>query len=88
VLVDFPCVFDQPLQQRRWRVAEILTEFVENELGVRPEGRRPVFRWKHDLVVGLLGNQIQQITAPQQRQQRRVQQNFQDTLFGSRLLVG
>lgn len=47
-------VFGQPLQQRRWRVAEILTEVVKNELGVRPEVRRPAFRRKHDLVIGVL----------------------------------
>jgi len=36
LLMDLLSVFDQSLQQRRWRVAEILTEFVEDELGVRP----------------------------------------------------
>jgi len=46
--VNLLCVFDQPLQQRRWRVAEILAEFVEDETGVRPEGRRPALRRKHD----------------------------------------
>ena len=56
----------------------MLTEFVEDEVGVRPDGRRPAFRWKHDFVVGLLGDQIQQITAHQQQQQRHVQQNFHD----------
>ena len=66
MLMDLLCVFDQPLQQRRWRVAKVLTEFVEDELGVRPEGRRPAFRRKHDLVVSLLGDQIQQLTAHQQ----------------------
>jgi len=64
--VDLLCVFDQPLHQRRWQVAEILAEFVEDELGVRPEGHRPAFRRKHDLIVGLLGDQTQQITTHQQ----------------------
>jgi len=48
LLVNLLCIVDQPLQQRRWRVAEVLIEFVEDNLGVRPEGRRPAFRRKHD----------------------------------------
>lgn len=30
--MEFLCVFDQPLQQRRWRVVEMLTQSVEDEL--------------------------------------------------------
>ena len=60
--MDLLGVIDQPFQQWWWRVAEILTEFVKDELGVRPEGRRPAFRREHDLIVSLLGDQIQQIT--------------------------
>lgn len=33
-------------------------EILEDELGVRPKGRRPVFRQKHDLIVSLFGDQI------------------------------
>jgi len=66
LLMDLMCVFDQPLHQRRWRVAKVLAEFVEYEMGVRPEGRRLMFRREHDIIVGLLGNQIQQITTHQQ----------------------
>ncbi len=46
-------------------VAEVLAEFVEDELGVRPEGRGPAFRRRHDLIVGLIGDQIQQLTTDQ-----------------------
>ena len=66
MLMDLLCVFDQPLQQRRWRVAKVLTEFVEDELGMRPEGRRLAFQRKHNLIISLLGAQIQQLTAHQQ----------------------
>ena len=63
--MDLLCVFDQPLQQWRWRIAEVITEFVEDELGVRPEGRRLAFWWKHDLIVRVLSDQIQQLTTHQ-----------------------
>jgi len=36
LLVDFLCIFDETLQQRWWRVAEELTQIVEDELSVRP----------------------------------------------------
>jgi hypothetical protein len=49
-------LLDQPRQQLRWRVAKVLSEIVEKELGVQLEGRRPAFRLKHDLIVGLFGD--------------------------------
>ena len=48
-----------------WRVAEVFIECVEDELGVRPEGWRPAFRRKHDLIIRLLTDQIQQLTTHQ-----------------------
>jgi len=56
LLVDLLGVFDQPLQQWLWRVSQELTEFREDELGVRPEGRRPAFWWEDDLVIGYLSD--------------------------------
>jgi hypothetical protein len=38
LLVDLLGVSDQPFQQWWWLVPEILTEPVEHELGLRPEG--------------------------------------------------
>ena len=61
--MDFLCVLDQPFQQRWRRVAEEFTEFREDELGVRPEGRRPALWRKHDLIISVLGDQIHQIRA-------------------------
>jgi len=58
--MDLLSIFHQPFQQRRWRVAEVLAKCVTDELGVRPEGRSPAFRRKHNPIVGLLGDQIQQ----------------------------
>jgi len=61
LLVDILRICDRPLRQRwRWAAAE-LTEVSEDELEMRPS-RRPTLRQKHDLVVGLLGDQMQQIT--------------------------
>ncbi len=59
-------VLNRSLQQRRWRITEILTEFVEDELGGDLSVARPAFRRKHDFVVSLLGDQIQQLTTYQQ----------------------
>ncbi len=42
LLVDLLSVVDQPFQQRWRRVAKVFTEFVKDELGVRPKGRRSV----------------------------------------------
>jgi hypothetical protein len=58
LLVDLLCVVDEPFQQRRWRVPEVFSKLMEDELGVRPEGRYLAFRWKHGRIVGLFGDQI------------------------------
>lgn len=52
------CIFDQPFQQQRWRVTVVLAKFVEDELGVQSEGRRPAFQREDDLIVHLLSDQI------------------------------
>jgi hypothetical protein len=49
---------------------------MQDVLGVRPEGRRPAFRRKHDTLVGVLSDQIKEDTAHQQRQHCCVQQNL------------
>jgi hypothetical protein len=54
--MDLLSVFNQSLLQWLWRVSQELTEFREDELGVRPEGRRPAFWWENDLVISYLGN--------------------------------
>ncbi|ELY63196.1 hypothetical protein C490_16406 [Natronobacterium gregoryi SP2] len=64
--MDLLCVVDQSVEQRWRRVAEMFAKFVEDELGVRPKGRRPAFRREHDLVVHLFGDQIEQFTTHEQ----------------------
>jgi hypothetical protein len=56
LLVDLLSVFNQPFKQWLWRVSQELTKFREDELGVRPESRRPAFRWEDDLVICYLGD--------------------------------
>jgi hypothetical protein len=41
--MDFLPIFSHPVYQWRRCVAEMLAQFMEDELGVRPEGRRPAF---------------------------------------------
>jgi len=56
----------------------MLAEVLKDEVGVRPEGRRPAF-WREDVViVGVFGDQIEQRPTGDQRQQRRIHQNLDD----------
>jgi hypothetical protein len=41
--MDFLGIFSHPVGKWWRRVPEVLAEFMEDELGVRPEGRRPAF---------------------------------------------
>jgi hypothetical protein len=41
--MDFLAIFSHPVDQWRRCVSEMLAQLVEDELGVRPEGRRPAF---------------------------------------------
>ena len=59
----------------------MLAEFAEDELGVRPEGRRPAFWWKHGVVRSVLGNQIKQRPTGDQRQQHCIHEDLDDVLL-------
>ena len=81
MFVDLLCVGDEAVKQWWRRIPEVATQPVENELGVRPEGRRPAFRRKHEVIICVFDDQTEQLTAHDQGQQRRVQQNLYDVLL-------
>ena len=48
---------------------------------MRPQGRRPAFRWKDNLAGSMLNQQYQQLTTHQQRQQHCMEKNFDDVFL-------
>lgn len=79
--MDFLSFSDEPIKQWRWRVAEEVSESMQEKLGVRPEGRRPALWRKHDVLIGVFCKQIKQHTAHQQRQQGCVHQDLYHVLL-------